>query len=242
MRLDGVEIKANIAGERTQEALQSIGLPPGGPPWQIYFCEDVTAGLSVAMPLLEAGVILRARRKPGGKDDSTVKLRPCRRSQLSDHWLAAKKGEGWELKVEADWAGERRSLATSFTADRSDGVGRGEGAVKDLFVDDQLDFLRDCAPIRINLGTLSVLPPVTATRWGTVAAAPAPLKLRAERWTVGDLDFLELSTVAPVEEAVARQELLVGFVDSLDVGPLPDQENKTRQVLRQLVERVLGGP
>jgi hypothetical protein len=243
MRLDAVEIKATIAGERVPEAVQALGLPPGGPPWQIYFCEDVTVGLSVATPLLDAGVILRARSKPGGKDDTTVKLRPCRRSQLTDRWLAAKKGEGWELKVEADWAGERRSLATSLTADRHEGVvsgvGRGDGAVKDLFVDDQLDFLQDCAPIGINLGALSVLPPVTATRWGTVAAAPALLKLRAERWTVGELDFLELSAVAPVEDARARQELLVGFVGSLGVGPLPDQETKTRQVLRHLVERAL---
>jgi hypothetical protein len=246
MRLDDVEIKATIAGERTPEAVQALGLPPGGPTWEIFFCEDVTAGLPVATPLLEAGVILRARSKPGGKDDATVKLRPCRRSQLTDSWLTAEEGEAWKLKVEADWAGERRSLATSLTADRRggvvSGVARGEGSVEDLFVHDQLDFLRDCAPIRINLGALSVLPPVTATRWDTVASAPARLKLRAERWTVGDLDFLEMSTVSPVEDAPARQKLLSEFVVSLDVGPLPDQENKTKQVLRQLVERVLGGP
>jgi hypothetical protein len=246
MRLDGVEIKTTVAGERIPEAVQALGLPPGGPPWQIYFCEDVTAGLSVATPLLDAGVILRARSKPGGKDDTTVKLRPCRRSQLTDRWLAAKKGDDWELKVEADWAGGRRSLATSLTADRPggvvSGVGRGDRAVEDLFVAGQLDFLRDCGPIAVNLRALSVLPPVTATRWGTVAAAPAILKLRAERWTVGSLDFLELSTVAPLEDAPARQDLLIGFVGSLGVGPLPDQENKTRQVLRDLVERVLGEP
>ena len=243
MRLDGVEIKATIAGDATPAAIRALGLPPGRPPWEIFFCEDVTDGLSAATPLLDAGVVLRARAKPGGKDDTTVKLRPCRRSQLSDRWLAAEKDDDWELKVEADWAGDRRALAASLTADRRGGVvaavSRGERPVADLFVDEQLGFLRDGATIGINLATLTVLPPVAATRWGSVDGTPDGLDLRAERWTVGDLDFLELSAVAPVDEAPATHRLLVGFVESLDVGAPPDQETKTRQVLRYLVERVL---
>jgi hypothetical protein len=247
MRLDGVEIKATIAGDATPRAVRTLGLPPDRPPWEIYFCEDVTVGLSAATPLLDAGVVLRARAKPGGKDDTTVKLRPCRRSQLSDRWLSTGKDDDWELKVEADWAGDRKALAASLTADRRNGVvaavSRGERSVQDLFVDEQLAFVRDGAPIAINLGTLTVLPPITATRWGSVDGTPDGLDLRAERWTVGDLDFLELSAVAPVDEAPETQQLLAGFVASLDVGAPPDQETKTRQVLAHLVERVLArGP
>ena len=140
-------------------------------------------------------------------------------------------------------AGDRRALAASLTADRRNGVvaavGRGERPVSDLFIDEQLAFLRECGAIAINLATLTVLPPVTATRWGSVDGTPDGLDLRAERWTVGDLDFLELSAVAPVDEAPARQQALAGFVESLDVGAPPDQETKTRQVLRSLVEQVL---
>src|SRR4051812_47070543 len=243
MRLDGVEIKATIAGEATPRAIRTLGLPSGRPTWEIYFCEDVTVGLSAATPLLDAGVVLRAGAKPGGKDDTTVKLRPSRRSQLTEGWLAAEKGDDWELKVEADWAGDRRALAASLTADRRNGVvaavARGERPVADLFVDEQLGFLTDCAAIALNLATLTVLPAVTATRWGSVEGTPDGLDLRAERWTVGDLDFLELSAVAPVDEAPATQQSLVGFVESLGVGVAPDQETKTRQVLRSLAERVL---
>jgi hypothetical protein len=243
MRLDGVEIKATIAGDATPAAIRALGLPPGRPPWEIYFCEDVTDGLSATTPLLDAGVILRARAKPGGKDDTTAKLRPCRRSQLPDRWLTAEKDDDWELKVEADWAGERRALAASLTADRPSGVvasvSRGERPVEDLFVAEQLAFLRESSTIGINLATLTVLPAVTATRWGSVDGTPAGLDLRAERWTVGDLDFLELSAVAPVDEAPGTQRLLAGFVESLGVGAPPDQETKTRQVLRSLVEREL---
>jgi hypothetical protein len=243
MRLDDVEIKVTVAGDRTPAAVHALGLPPDRPAWQIYFCEDVTAGLSPGTPLLDAGVILRARDKPGGKSDTTVKLRPCRRSQFPDRWLAAEKGDDWNLKVEADWAGERRLLAASLTADRHEGAGaaasHGHGSVKDLLIDDQRAFLRECASIGVNLKTLTALPPVTATRWGSVEAAPAGLDVRAERWTVGDLDFLELSTVAGVGEAPATQDLLVGFVRSLDIAVAPDQETKTRQVLQHLVVRAL---
>ena len=241
MRLDGIEIKVTVAGDQTPAALAALGLAADRPTWQIYFCEDVTEGLSPGTSLLDAGVILRARDKPGAKDDTTVKLRPCRRSQLPDRWLAAEKGDDWELKVEADWAGRRQVLAASLTADRREGVVvRGPGAVEKLFIDEQLAFLRDCAPIPINLRTLTVLPAVTATRWGSVEGTPPGLDLRAERWVVGDLDFLELSAVAGLGEATATQERLGVFVRSLGIAAPQEQETKTRQVLQRLVEQALG--
>jgi hypothetical protein len=243
MRLDGVEIKVTIAGDQTPGALAALGLSPDRPTWRVYFCEDVTEGLSAGTPLLDAGVVLRARDKPGAKDDVTLKLRPCRRSQLTDRWLAAEKGDDWELKIEADWAGRRRLLAASLTAERREGVvaaaAREPGSVENLFVAEQLAFLRDCASIAINLRTLTVLPPVTATRWGSVEGTPPGLDVRAERWVVGDLDFLELSTVARPGEGTATQDLLLEFVRSVGIAAPQEQETKTRQVLQRLVEQVL---
>lgn len=251
MRFDGVEVKVTLGRDQTESAVQKLGLPPGRPRWQIRFCEDVTAGISPETPLLDRGVILRARDKPGGKDDATIKLRPCRRSQLTDRWLAATEGETgdgdeWEFKLEADWSGDRRVLAASHTTDRPEGVvagaGRERGLVENLFVAEQLAFLRDCAGVAINLGTLTVLPPVTATRWKSVEQVPPDLEIRAERWTVGDLDFLELSVVADLDEARTKQEALTGFVRSLDLVADPDQESKTRQVLECLVKRAAEPP
>jgi hypothetical protein len=248
MRFDGAEIKVTLSGEQTDSAVDELGLLSGVEPWEIYFCEDVTPGLSRETPLLDRNVVLRARDKPGGKDDTTVKLRPCRRSQLTDHWLNASdgksgSGEKWEFKVEADWSGDRRVLAASHTSDRSDGlvadVAHGRRAVEQLFTAEQLDFLRECSGLAINLGTLTVLPPVRATRWKSVETAPSELRLRAERWTLDDLDFLELSTVADLGEARAKQDALTGFLRSRGFVVDADQQNKTRLVLEKLVGRAV---
>jgi hypothetical protein len=247
MRFDGVEIKVTLGRDLTEPAVQALGLPPA-PPWQIWFWEDVTPGSGPGTPLLDRGVILRARDKAGGDDDATVKLRPCRRSQLTDHWLGATEGEtedgdAWEVEVEADWSGDRRVLAVSHTCERSGDLvreaGRGDRPAEDLFTRDQLALLRDCSGTAINLRTLSVLPPVTAIRWKSVAKAPPALGVRAERWTVGGLDFLELSVVADLGEARERQAALTDFVRSLDLAADPEQESKTRQVLEHLVARAV---
>jgi hypothetical protein len=237
-RLDGVEVKLTLAGDQVDQAVQTLELPPDRPAWRIHFCEDVTEAVRTGPPLLDLGVVLRARRRPGEPDDTTIKLRPCRRSQLTGRWPTATKGNGWELEVQADWAGDHRVLAVSMTADRPGDViaGVADGApVRSLFVDDQLDFLRDCHDARINLDALTLLPPVTARRWKRVAAAPTGLEVRAERWTVDDLDFLELSVVAEPGDALRAQQALTGFVDSLGLAVEPLQTTKTRQVLEHLV-------
>ena len=248
MRFDGVEIKVTLGGDGIGAAVDALGLPSGVDPWRIYFCEDVTPGLDPGTPLLDRDVVLRARDKPGGKDDTTIKLRPCRRSQLTGHWLAASdgksdSGEKWEVKVEADWAGDRRALSASHTSDRHEGlvadVADGRRPVEDLFTAEQLDFLHDCAGPAVNLETLTVLPPVTATRWKTVGTAPPGLGVRAERWTVDHLDLLELSIVADLAEARGRQEALTDFVRARGLAVDAEQQAKTRRVLEHLVRRAL---
>jgi hypothetical protein len=247
MRFDGVEIKVTLGRDLTGQAVQELELP-NEEPWQIWFWEDVTPGTGPATPLLDIGVILRARDKAHGDDDATIKLRPCRRSQLTDRWLAATKGktedgDKWELKLEADWSGDRRVLAASHSCERPGGVvreaGRGDRPVENLFTPDQMTFLQDCSGTSINPTTLTALPPVTATRWKEVLAAPTGLDVRAERWTVGDLDFLELSVVADLAEARRRQADLIAFVESRGLAIDSQQQNKTRQVLEHLVARAV---
>jgi hypothetical protein len=74
-----VELKVNVAGP-VADAL-SLLVSNEGSKRRIWFLEDLTPGLGTPLPLFSAGVLLRLRS--GKTDDSTVKLRPCRRTQLA---------------------------------------------------------------------------------------------------------------------------------------------------------------
>jgi hypothetical protein len=244
MRLDGVEVKVSLDSDQTAAAVQALDLPDGAP-WKIFFAEDVTAGLCSATPLLDQHLIVRAREKTKGKDDVTVKFRPGRRSQLTDLWLdMTKTADGnldSELKVEEDWADERRMLSISLTAERPDGrvaaVAAGERDIHALLTDDQRRLIEECAGTFVNLGALTMLPAVSAVRWPTFTV-PRPdgpsLDVRAERWIVQDLDFLELSIAVEVESAPTAQAALIAFVEGKGLRPSVG-ETKTAQVLQRLV-------
>src|SRR5262245_3520855 len=119
MHPKSAEIKLTVTDDQVERALALLPLPADSDQWQIFFCEDVSRGVSVATPLLDVGLVLRARKKANDPDDSTIKLRPCRRSQLTNRWLGAREDDGF--KMEADWAGIRKVLAASYTADLGKG-------------------------------------------------------------------------------------------------------------------------
>jgi hypothetical protein len=243
VRLDSVEIKTTLAGS-VSAAVDAFGLPADVPAWKIYFCEDVTPGTNPGAPLLDAGVILRVRSR-SDDSDSTIKLRPGRQSQLTSEWLADSK-----LKVEADWAGDRKVLATSCSADVSAddiaAVAAGEKPVGLLFTDRQRRFLGQCADLRVELDAVALLPAVTATRWKAmhVTVDQVELSVRFERWTVDPtLDFLELSIAvddldpvpAGLRVASARQHALQQFVHSHGFDADATASNKTSAVVKALV-------
>jgi len=244
MRLDGVEVKVSLDSDQTAEAVRVLDLADVTP-WKISFVEDITTGLCSATPLLDQHLIVRARQKTKGKDDVTVKFRPGRRSQLTDSWLATTKDTDGdldaELKVEEDWAGERRVLSISLTADRPKGlvaaVAAGERGIDALLAHDQRRLIDECAGTLVNPAALTMLPAVSAMRWPTFAAAGpggSALDVRAERWTVHDLDFLELSIAVEVQDAQAAQAALIAFVEGKGLQQSAG-EAKTTQVLQRLV-------
>jgi hypothetical protein len=243
MRLDGVEVKVNVDADQTQAAVNALDLPDV-PPWQIFFIEDVTTGLTSSTPLLDLHLIIRARQKTKGADDVTVKFRPGRRSQLAPRWLGMEKTTVGdlesELKIEEDWAAARRSLGISLTADRPDGLvaaAVAEGDVAALLTPDQRQLIEECAGARVNVDVLSPLPAVSAMRWPTFTV-PGPgggqLKVRAERWKVDTLDFLELSIAVDVDSAQASQKALEAFVAGRGLQAATG-ESKTSQVMQVLM-------
>ena len=138
---DPIEIKVNVAG-KVDDALAALGLDEGAPR-EVWFLDDLTEGARPPLPLLSNGIILRVRRRKK-KEDSTVKLRPCRRSQLVSRW-DARPAEDSDYRIEGDWSRERHVLAASCVADLQPGtIDRAledGGHVADLFGEPQRAFL-----------------------------------------------------------------------------------------------------
>jgi hypothetical protein len=239
MDVDGAEIKVNVAEDDIDRAIQVLELDHESAV-RIWFYEDTTPGVGV--PLLDAGMVVRVRAFDDDKPDSTAKLRPCRRSQLTDHWIDVASVEKSPLKVEQDWSAKGRVLAASLKAELeasavasvedSDGAGVPEG----VLTDDQARFLDECGPVRVNPAELTRLGPIAAIKWGDADAdALGDLEIRAERWTVGGLDFLEVSIkVDDLAEAEKKQRALDAALKDLGVRPDTNDDSKTRRVLMAL--------
>ena len=155
---DPIEIKVNIGGN-VEPALTALGLGEGKAR-KVWFLDDLTEGLEKPLPLLTEDIILRLRRRDNGKEDSTIKLRPCRRSQLAGKWAAAPPDDE-QYRIEGDWSRSRHVLAASCVADLQRGTIEnaldGPGRIADLFSDPQREFLADCGQIRVALGAVTVL-------------------------------------------------------------------------------------
>lgn len=241
MRPESVEIKVTLAGAQIEDAVGRLGLT-GGDSWTVVFCEDVTSAAASAA-LLDIGVVLRVRGKTATSGDSTVKLRPSRWSQLDPAYFENRDAGDEELKIEADWAGDKRSLGTSMTAEWTDSrlsAAQADGRlVPELFSKEQLDFLDKCASGRVNLAAVSMLAPIAATRYAKFTPQGMNSEVRAERWQVDDgLDFLELSIVAKPAKAVAAQHALTDFTTRMSLPVDDSQVSKTQRVLDHLIAKV----
>jgi hypothetical protein len=240
VRPESVEIKITLAGAQIEAVVDQLGLAVGDG-WSVVFCEDVTdAAASTA--LLDVGVVLRVRGKTATTGDSTIKLRPSRWSQLDPEYFENREAGDEELKIEADWAGEKRSLATAMTVQWTDSrlsAAQADGRlIPELFSKEQLDFLRKCGEGRVNLAAVSMLPPIAATRYEKFTVDGLSSEVRAERWQVdAGLDFLELSIVAKPKKAVDAQAALSAFVQQEQLPIDDSQVSKTQRVLDHLIAK-----
>jgi hypothetical protein len=236
--MEGVEVKVNVDGVEIDRALGAFDRDGDGSRMLIRFVEDTTVGAE--LPLLAAGIVVRTRERHDD-DDVTVKLRPCRRSQLARRWLDGDAPEAGMVKVEQDWSGPRRVLSVSCRAVHPSGsvaaVRDGDAPLRSLLTKTQRQFLDDCAPIRVNIDALTLLPGVRARRWKPVEIAGVDADVDLERWTMEDLDFLEFSVkLDSVHRAEAAQRRLDAELQKRRVPTSSARETKTALVLGRLVE------
>jgi hypothetical protein len=228
---NAVELKVTVSETKERVAADAFGLDPRqGERRHIYFFDDEQLGL------FEKGLVLRAREVKGGKDDSTVKIRPVDPHRISARWRGEK-----GFKLEADGVGDRMIGSASLSAEqRGDEIrmtARRLRPVKKLFSDEQEAFLGEISSGRIDLDSLSVLGPVDALRW-KVEHEGLPFVITAEEWTLPDgRDLLEVSIKVPTAQAPAASAAFDRFLKGLGLKPEGGQETKTRVALEFFVKR-----
>lgn len=236
--VENVEIKVTVGAEQVAEATSAFGLRAGdGEEREIWFCEylDGQAG-PTGLPLLGEGIILRLRRKRGGADDATMKIRRTEAVPLPGDWrprLAEKETFG----VEGDWVGSRRMVSASLVAklgdDDIDEVETGRRSVAGVFSAAQEDLLRVSCPLPIDLRALEPLGSVAARKWEPQARA-FEHQIAAEQWKVDELRFLELSIRVPLAAAEGAQAAFERHLRDRGLGVDTVQETKTRLVLKHI--------
>ena len=226
----GVELKVTVSEQKEQAAADAFGLDPSaGERRRIFFFD------SIDLALFQKGLVLRAREVKGGKDDSTVKLRPVDPKKLDVKWHRLK-----GFKIEADGVGDKLTPSASLSVEQGDGeikaVEKRLRAIDKLFSPEQEELLNLRVPVTFK--TLLVLGPVDALRWNVKHEA-LPFPIIAEQWTLPDKhDLLELSIKVPTAQASVASVAFDTFLRGLHLKPQGGQEAKTRVALEFFVKRV----
>jgi hypothetical protein len=228
----GVELKVTVSEQKEQAAAQAFGLDPNtGERRRIFFFD--TSDLA----LFNKGLVLRAREVKGGKDDSTVKIRPVDPETIADRWRLLK-----GFKIEADGVGDKLIRSASLSVEQSDdeikAVEHKARAIEKLFSSEQESLLAVKSPIPVNYASLRVLGPVHALRW-SIQHEGLPYRITAEQWTLPDgRDLLEVSIKVPTAQAPAASAAFDSFLKTLHLKPQGGQETKTRIALQFFVKQL----
>jgi hypothetical protein len=144
-----------------------------------------------------------------------------------------------------------RQLAASAVVEYPPGAllasaGAGADAL-DALTGPQRQFLQQCAKPGVAVEHLTALGPIASTKWGSIHLPGQ--RVDAERWTVLDLDFLELSIrVKPKPgdtpatfsaRAEKEQHDLHTAIAGLGLQLCTNNENKTQRVLTALLASAL---
>jgi hypothetical protein len=245
-----VELKITLADTMVDRGLAAFGLelspaPPGEVDRRkVWFCERIDAdGGPTMLPLLSRGIILRVRRdEEDGSGESTLKLRGPEGGVDSELWRRRTDALGKDAKIEGDWVGDHHLVAASLDSEVEGGrldevvaAGRPH-QVERLFSGEQA---RLAAELLLGFDGLELLGPVDAWKWKLTFEGLED-DLAAELWKANhDLRFLELSTRAK-EDPGAAQRRLDEIVRDAGLQVDPDQETKTRTVLKHFAKAAAG--
>ncbi len=150
---DSVELKMTVPDSARQAAVGALDLDPlDAQIRQVYFFDTSDLALN------RHGVVARARRVQGRKDDSVIKLRPVVPAEVQKVWSSEK----LVVEVDAMPGGFVCSASMKGSLGRTDvrEVAAGAKSIRKLYSKEQRAFFDAHAPSGIELDNLSILGPI----------------------------------------------------------------------------------
>jgi hypothetical protein len=223
-----VELKLSVPMEQHQSAAMSIGLDAvESQVRHVYFFDTADHALN------RAGLIVRARRRPGGRADTVIKLRPVDPAMID---AELKRSDAFKVEVDAMPGGFfvcSASYKGVATGQEVLDVVQGRMPLRKLFSKEQRAFFDDHAPAGFDMNSLLAQGPILLLK---LKQQPEDYKHRftAEAWFWEDgKRILELSTQCEPAEAfqvgVEFKAFLMEHGVDLGVG----QETKTKTAMQK---------
>lgn len=229
---DFVEIKATVPPAQVAEAMARFGLHADNDEERFVYFFDTPN-----LDLLQMGIVARARRRIGGKHDSTIKFRPVEPDQVPDRWRSF---EGFKIESDASDRSVVRSASLTMPVRKGliKRVAAGEEPIGSLFTEEQINFLLSLSSHRFDPKSVAVLGPIEAFRWKFVDPA-LPWPLTAELWRRADgEEIMELSVKAPAIQAAVIYYGFMAFLAELGAERDESQQAKTRWALDYFAKRL----
>jgi hypothetical protein len=222
---DAVELKLTVPDSHHRSTGEALDLDPvQAEIRQVVFFDTPDLALN------EMGLVVRARRMPGGLGDTVVKLRPVVPDQIPDDLRSSGRVS---VEVDAMPGGSVCSASMKGKADAAAvrRVVRGEDPVGSIFSKSQKAFFKTYAPEGLRMRDLSPLGPINILK---LKFSPETLgrKMVAELWLYPNgARILELSTKCAPGEAFQVAAEGRAFLTSRGIDLDGEQQTKTKTAL-----------
>jgi hypothetical protein len=220
-----IEVKVTVALPEQRATLERIGLDPvEAEPRQAFFFDTPDLTLN------QAGVVVRARRMPGGRADTVVKLRPVDPAMI-DAELSRSDSFKIELDVMPGGFVCSASYKGSCTSQEVLDVADGKIPVQSLFSKEQRAFYEAHAPASIEMDSLTILGPTFLLKQKH-RPKDFDRNMTIELWLYPDgTRILEISIKCLPAEAFQAGAEFKSYLQDIGVTLDASQETKTKTSL-----------
>jgi len=223
-----IEIKVSVPMAAHQRTILRMGIDPvEAQVRHVYFFDTPDQALN------RAGIIVRARRRPGGAADTVVKLRPVDPAGID---AELKRSDAFKVEVDAMPDGTFMCSASYkgvATGQEVLDVTQGTMPLRKLFSKEQRAFYDAHAPADIDMNSLSIQGPILVLK-GKHLPKDFRRGVTAELWLWGDgKHILELSTKSLPAEAFQAGVEFRHYLQGHGVDLAAKQETKTKTAMQK---------